>query len=333
MSHPFNRCALALALYCGCISITNAEADDSAAEQVPDQGTASQFVDAEQFVHGFLYDAMLNVWAEDRRAWNQLLHVHACGGEQQAQKLTHSYEKAQPLFSQTMLALADAQEMFGENQQQAILSDVAQLAYRLFSASYAHGYARQVQRAEDLSPGIQEELCGAPDPMRPEGPVNYPSSASWQLSLDGGETSELVAEQGQISLHAENGYSAFKGILQQQYDKFDALVFSHAYQNTTAYDQLFFEVNRYENVQAYHASVNNVAVDAEGLETPHADFAYLVLASGYHWGTLSVLAMLEEEYPRLHKKAKDKATSHIESVTRQLSAQQEDTASNDSIGH
>lgn len=271
------------------------------------------YQEAEEFVHGNLYSGMLQVWSEDRRAWNALLSVHACGGEQQQEKLTTSYESAQPLFSRAMVNLAQTAALFETPSEQDILMDVAQTAYRLFSASYAHGYARQVEMLGEIDSEIRGELCGTNDvPALPEN-VEYPVLPSWKVSV--GDT---APQHEAIQDHAIHGYTAFNRLLKQQYAQFDALVYSHAYQNTDAYEVLFFEVNRFENVQAYQQGVNELAEITEQTQGGAGDFAYLVLSSGYHWGTLSVLAMLEEEYPRLHTKARDKATKHIERITKPL---------------
>ncbi len=281
------------------------------------------FAKAEQFVHGHLYDGMLQVWAVDRRSWNQLLSVHACGGNSQQEKLAGSYAAGESLFRQSMLNLAESQKQFSLQSEQAVLNDVSQLAYRLFSASYAHGYARQVQRLENIDEGIQQELCGAADKVSMPGSVEYSESIEWQLSesnLTGHEG--LIAGKVAVEQHARHGYRSFSTLLQQQYDSFDALVYSHAYQNPDAYDTLFFTVNGYQNVESYQAGVDDLSGievnRSQQQEIPHADFAYLVLASGYHWGTLSVLAMLEEEFPRLHVKAKSSAKAHIQKVTQAI---------------
>lgn len=280
------------------------------------------FANAEAFVHSFLYDGMVQVWNADRRAWNQLLNVHACGGEEQQTKLLASYQTNQPMFSQVMLSLAEGQEDFASEQSKAVLSDVAQLAYRLFSSSYAHGYARQVEFADKLDPDIQEELCGTDDLTNIQANVDYPDVITWQLdSVENIATSELNTSYIAFQQHAKFGYEAFGKLLVSQQENFDALVYSHAYQNTDAYDQLFFEVNKYENVQSYQQSVDVISqTTLSDKESTHADFAYLVLTSGYHWGTMSVLAMLEEEFPRLHLKAKTNATAQIEKVTQNLKA-------------
>ncbi len=275
------------------------------------------FTNAEAFVHGYLYDGMAKVWNTDRRPWNQLLNVHACGGEEQEAKLLASYQANQPLFSDVMVALAEGQEDFASTESKAVLADVAQLAYRLFSASYAHGYAAQIQLTNQLDPGIQAELCGTDKLDNVQLNVEYPDTMNWQIDslVQSVNTDSYVAFQQ----HAKYGYSAFTTLLASQRERFDALVYSHAYQNTDAYDQLFFEVNKYENVKTYQQSVDNIANYAVNDDkSAHADFAYLVLTSGYHWGTMSVLAMLEEEFPRLHLKAKLSATAQIERVTKSL---------------
>lgn len=301
------------------ILVTGAVASDQ------DSLEPSAFAQAEQFVHGHLYDGMLQVWAVDRRSWNQLLSVHACGGELQQEKLAGSYAAGESLFRQSMRNLADSQKQFEDKNAQAVLNDVSQLAYRLFSASYAHGYARQVKRLDTLDQGIQQELCGMPGDVSMPEMVEYPDSIQWQLSeITAKKNNELTAGKLAVALHAKHGYRSFSTLLKQQYDSFDALVYSHAYQNPEAYDALFFNVNGYQNVESYQAGVDDLSGAkvnrSEEQQIPHADFAYLVLASGYHWGTLSVLAMLEEEFPRLHVKAKNNAQAHVQKVTEAISS-------------
>lgn len=301
------------------IVLLNANALASTPQNEDDNG----YIQAEQFVHGHLYDGMLQVWAVDRRSWNQLLNVHACGGEQLKEKLESSYQAGQSLFSQAMLNYADGQPEFADPQKRAVLSDVAQLAYRLFSASYAHGYARHVEQMNELDDGIHQQLCGVERKVTSPSMVEYSKDLTWQLSsTQAAKNTQLTKAKGIVELHAKHGYRSFNTLLQQQYAQFDALVYSHAYQNPQAYDVLFFKVNGYSNVVSYQAGVDSLGgiqiAEQEDVDIPHADFAYLVLASGYHWGTLSVLAMLEEEFPGLHTKAKDKANKHILKVTKKL---------------
>ena len=268
------------------------------------------FADAEQFVHGYLYDAMIAVWSVDRKSWNQVLHVHACGDASQSVRLEQSYQALYPLFAEAMQTLAERESVFTEPAETKALADSAQLAYRLFSASYAHGYARQILRADTISPGLREEICGSD--VLPEGisQISYANDIVWQT------TDHASKELIEVNRHAEGGYQAFMSMLGGQYDKFDALVYSHAYQQTDAYDQLFVEVTRHENVSTYSSVLQPAFASGqdESLPTHHADFAYLLLSSGYHWGTLAVLALLEEEYPRLHEKAKTQAISQIKGV-------------------
>lgn len=299
-------------------AVTAESADELPPEATVRESVASEpqqdmlgFADAEQFVHGYLYDAMIAVWSVDRKSWNQVLHVHACGDVNQTVRLEQSYQALYPLFSEAMQTLAERERVFTQPAEASALVDSAQLAYRLFSASYAHGYARQILRADAISPGIREEICGS-DAL-PEGisQVSYANDIVWQTS------ESASAELTEVNRHAEGGYQAFMAMLSNQYDKFDALVYSHAYQQTDAYDQLFVEVTRHENVSAYSSALHQNEVSEQGdmLPSHHADFAYLVLSSGYHWGTLAVLALLEEEYPRLHEKAKTQAISHINGLT------------------
>lgn len=295
----------------------------SAGAAVQENADPSGFVEAEQFVHGHLYDSMLQVWASDRRAWNKLLNVHACGGEQQQEKLASSYSAAESLFRQSIQNFADSQSQFGEENQKAVLNDVSQLAYRLFSASYAHGYARQVQQLTEFDDAIQQDLCGVSDKVTMPEMVEYSNNIHWRLSTTMAQQDPLF-DTGlkAVEQHAQHGYRSFNKLLKQQYDNFDALVYSHAYQDPEAYDALFFSVNGYANVESYQAGVESLSgIEKKRSEEdaiPHADFAYLILASGYHWGKLSVLAMLEEEFPRLHAKTKSSATKHIQKVTQSI---------------
>lgn len=275
--------------------------------------TENGFFAAEQFVQANLYNGMLTVWGQDRRAWNLLLNVHACGSDQQSEKLSNSYESGQDLFTRAILNIAEQQDAFPTSLNKAVLSDVAQLAYRLFSASYAHGYARQVNYIDGLEPGIKDELCGFQVIQTDSTLISYSKSIDWQLTPFSGLS---VSKFNQLIVaHAEQGYQAFNLLLSERYSAFDALVYSHAYQDTDAYDQLFFEVNGFQNVETFLTLMNGMEtklpfdLDIENdYDSSHAGFAYLTLASGYHWGTLSVLAMLEEEFPRLHLKTKSSAS-------------------------
>ena len=270
---------------------------------------------AEQFVHANLFTGMIQVWSTDRRAWNQLLSVHACGSVNAQETLTVSYEANQPLFISAIQQLADNAAEFSSPEQQDILQNVSQLAYRLFSASYAQGYARQVALADEISPGIHAELCGGEVLDKNAAFTEYPKNLAWQ-TLDAPDS----AASQSLEPHALNGYNAFNRLLSNQYAQFDALVYSHAYQRTDAYESLFFEVNKYENVEAYADQVRklNAAEGHKDSLVGHDDFAFLVLSSGYHWGMMSVLAMLEEEFPEIHELKKQQATNQIEIVTEQI---------------
>lgn len=281
------------------------------------------FAEAEQFVHSHLYDSMIQVWATDRRAWNKLLNVHACGGEQQEEKLATSYSSGESLFRQSMQNIAESQAQFKDSDEQALLNDVSQLAYRLFSASYGHGYARQVKQLTVFDDAIQQDLCGVSEEIVMPELVEYSGDIQWHLSTQlESDDASLGDGLEAVERHAVHGYRSFSSLLKEQYDNFDALVYSHAYQDLEAYESLFFSVNGYQNVESYQAGVDSlsgvVTSSSSDSEIPHADFAYLVLASGYHWGKLSVLAMLEEEFPRLHVKTKDNATKHLEKIKQEF---------------
>lgn len=266
----------------------------------------------EQFVHSNLYTGMIQVWSYDRRPWNQLLNVHACNPQNADELLEASYQTNQPLFSQVMMSLAQNNNELTE-EEQLILRDVSELAYRLFSASYGQGYARQVALADNIEPGIREALCGSQiddkDLLRPD----YSQGINWQ------STAIPIAQQT-LEPHANHGYKAFTTLLANQYAQFDALVYSHAYQKSDAYQSLFFEVNKYENVQAYGERVNQLSQQKplSSIFVGHNDFAYLVLSSGYHWGMMSVLAMLEEEFPEVHDVKKQHADEQIDASVKQL---------------
>ncbi|GAC13087.1 hypothetical protein [Aliiglaciecola lipolytica] len=270
---------------------------------------------AEQFVHANLYTGMIHVRATNLRDWNQLLITYSCTAESEHKQLDKSYQNNHPVFSDAMKILAERENLFMLESEQAVLTDISQLAYRLFSISYAKGYARQIELADQVSPGIRDELCdgniGDVDPNF----LGYRNTVVWHSF----ETPLLQNNNGLVA-HAENGDRAFQILLEQQYLQFDALVYSHAYQRTDAYQTLFFEVNKFENVQQYGDQVSQMSSLLAGTEqhNKHNDFAYLVLSSGYHWGMMSILALLEEEYPRVHELKKQQATQLIESTLTEL---------------
>ena len=267
---------------------------------------------AEQFVHGNLFTGMIHVWEQDRRPWNALLAAYSCGVERHSSAVVASYEANQPVFAEAMTILASQQNLFTSRDEQAALHDVSKLAYRLFSASYGKGYARQVSLADSLSPGIHEELCGGRIIRQGSQKIDYSTDIQWSSF-----NTSLLEQNNGLQAHAQNGDKAFQTLLNQQYAQFDALVYSHAYQQPDAYETLFFEVNKYENVEQYGKQVSFMA-STQDADNKHNDFAYLVLTSGYHWGMMSVLAMLEEEYPRLHDSKKQKATAEVEAITTSL---------------
>ncbi|GAA0853055.1 hypothetical protein [Aliiglaciecola litoralis] len=274
--------------------------------------------EAQQFVHANLFTGMIHVWSVDRQPWNALLGVYLCGSTHDTSAIISSYEANQPIFSEAMKFLASNEGRFGEANQQAVLDDVAKVAYRLFSASYGQGYARQVKLADILSPGIHDELCGGRIIESDNQGVTYPSDMKWSSFND-----VVLARNNGLKAHAQNGYQAFQVLLQQQYAQFDALVYSHAYQQSEAYEALFFEVNKIENVEQYGSQVETMATmtanpGPTGSNSKQNEFAYLVLSTGYHWGMMSVLAMLEEEYPRLHDSKRQQAASHIAAVIEKL---------------
>lgn len=276
--------------------------------------------DAQQFVHANLFTGMIHVWSEDRQPWNALLGAYLCGSSDETSSIVTSYEANQPIFSDAMQVLANHQARFSSDDQQAVLDDVSKLAYRLFSASYAKGYARQVTLADSLSPGIHEELCGGRIIDSPDDAIRYSSDVKWSSF-----SNPVLSDSNGLQAHAQNGYQAFQVLLKQQQSQFDALVYSHAYQQSDAYETLFFEVNKFENVEQYGqqlkvlSSLSNAAKKAvSNVDTKHNDFAYLVLSSGYHWGMMSVLAMLEEEYPRLHDSKRQQATEEVKAVTAKI---------------
>ncbi|WJG10738.1 hypothetical protein [Aliiglaciecola sp. LCG003] len=271
---------------------------------------------AEQFVHSNLYTGMIHVWSVDRRAWNLLLSAYSCGVDNNLEQLTQSYQTNQPVFADAMAILASHQATFSSDAEKAALYDVSQLAYRLFSASYAKGYARQVKLADELSPGLREELCGGQLYQDSSEFLDYPQDLAWRSFQE-----DFLATNNQLALHAQNGYKAFNILLQKQYEQFDALVYSHAYQQTDDYETLFFEVNKYENVQSYGQQVTKLSSMRNHViaEAQQNDFAYLVLSSGYHWGMMSVLAMIEEEYPLLHDEKKRQGRAEIGNVRSKIS--------------
>ncbi|GAA6184656.1 hypothetical protein [Aliiglaciecola sp. NS0011-25] len=266
------------------------------------------FNDAEQFVHANLFTAMVHVRATNLADWNALLIAYSCSADIDHSTLDNSYNRNQPIFTEAMKTLAEQENLFTAEQQQDVLADVSQLAYRLFSISYAKGYARQIELADDLSPGIREELCDGKVGGLNSPYLGYRNSVAWRSF-----NTPLLKSLNGLQAHARNGDKAFQILLNQQYVQFDALVYSHAYQQTDAYQSLFFEVNKFENVELYGNEVSKLSPQISDIkaQNKHNDFAYLVLSSGYHWGMMSVLAMLEEEYPRVHDLKKAQATQMV----------------------
>ncbi|MDO6693809.1 hypothetical protein Q4574_10960 [Aliiglaciecola sp. 3_MG-2023] len=253
--------------------------------------------EAEHFVHANIFTGMVHVRATNLQEWNQLLIAYSCSADLDHTTLDNSYNQNYPIFVDAMKTLAEQEDLFTSTQAKNVLADVSQLAYRLFSVSYATGYARQIQLADTLSPGIREELCDGRVGTVNSYSLGYRNSVAWR-SFD----TALLANNNGLQAHAKNGDKAFQTLLNQQYEQFDALVYSHAYQQTDAYQSLFFEVNKFENVELYGKEVTRLSltyIDIEA-QNKHNDFAYLMLSSGYHWGMMSVLALLEEEYPRVH---------------------------------
>ncbi|TRY29908.1 hypothetical protein [Aliiglaciecola sp. M165] len=271
---------------------------------------------AQKFVHANLFAGMIQVWNTDRAAWNAYLNAQLCGAVDKAELIAQTSKKNLPIFVSNMTQVASHQALFLEPNEQAALEDVAQLAYQLFSTSYAKGYARQVSLADEMSPGMQEEMCqGRVLTDEQQNEVN--TGLRWTSF-----TTPVLAKNNGLNPHAQNGEKAFQQLLQQQYAQFDALVYSHAYQQSEAYQVLFFEVNKYENVQSYGEHVSRLSGTALGAQNSqfHDDFAYLILSSGFHWGMLSVLAVLEEEYPRLHDRKKQQAAIQIKTITQEIEA-------------
>ncbi|MCV2883781.1 hypothetical protein OE749_03570 [Aestuariibacter sp. AA17] len=289
-----------------------------------DPSVGAIYLDAEQFVHANLYDAMAAVWAVDRKSWNQVLYAHACVNNAQSIPLQQAYQALYPLFSEAMQTLSERANQFDSDLEQAILADVAQLGFRLFSSSYAHGYARQVVYTNSMSDGVQEEMCGAPVAGEHIGSVDYEHSVQWSTARflnDSPSSSLLEASMNGLLHHANYGYQSFKRFLALEYSAFDALVYSHAYQNMPAYNTLFVHVTEHENVKRYTQELNKQLPSEVPSVSDYSDFAFLTLSSGYHWGTMSVLALVEEEYPSLHVKIKRQALDDVRTTTERLAKQ------------
>lgn len=270
--------------------------------------TTEDYAWAEQLVHTYLYDGMLQVWQQDRRPWNRLLSAHACQSDNTDQILSDSYSANTVLFARSMMDFGEFENdgPLSETRQQAV-HDLSRLAFRLFSSAYAHGYARQVRYADGVSQGLHQTLCGDKAPAELLSTVQYPDVDEW---------SDQTREQAlHITLHAEKGVDTFMGSVARHYDTMDALVYSHAYQVMDSYQSLFFTVNSEHNIADYASTLaESLAPEAVG-EQAYSEFAYLTLTSGYHWGTLSVLAMLESEFPEIHEKVNMMAQRHIRNVT------------------
>ncbi len=279
-------------------------------EQLTEQNTLINAL--ESFVHSNLYTGMIQVWAHDRLSWNKLLSAYACGLPDVELVLSESYQNTQPVFSEAILQLALNNTELSEEEQQ-ILHDVSALAYRLFSASYAQGYARQVKLADELQPGIADALCGGKANKSTDALIDYAQKINWQ-------SPSHAATRLSLQPHADHGYQAFNQLLLNQYAQFDALVYSHAYQSSETYQALFFEVNKYENVEAYAERVRQLSEEKPfpDILVGHGDFAYLVLSSGFHWGMMSLLAMLEEEFPEIHDEKKRQAKEQIKATMDEL---------------
>lgn len=304
-------------LLSGCASqkVTYTEAQQKQIEQ--HQAIVTQ---AQQFVHANLFAGMIEVWNTDRRTWNSYLNANLCGAIDKPQLVAKTTEINQPTFITKMVQAASHQGLFLAPNEQAVLEDVSGLSYQLFSASYAKGYARQVGLADELSPGMLEEMCQGRVLTGEDQKDVIPTGLNWSSF-----STPLLAVNNGLMPHAQNGSQAFQQLLQQQYAQFDALVYSHAYQQSEAYQVLFFEVNKYENVQFYGSLVDSLSdqINLNTMSQEHDDFAYLILSSGYHWGMLSVLMVLEQEYPRLHDRKKKQAALEIESITQEIEANNE----------
>lgn len=296
----------------GCQSATTTE--NSKAIQVDDELVAV-VNHAEYFVHSNLFVGIKQVQDQNRAAWNQMLSVYACGSLQASADLSRSFVATSPVFVEKIRQLAQQENVFSTPQDQLVLNDVAQLAYRLFTASYATGYARQIRLAEELVAGIQDDFCGGQIYPNTTSYPDMPGDSVWS-SFNG----QNWTAKSMLEAHVKNGVRAFDKLVQQQYLQFDALVYSHAYQATESYQALFFEVNRYENVEGYGRYVVEFSsgLDAGDPDLGFVDFAYLVLTSGYHWGMMSILAIVEEDFPQIHDLKKQQASEQIQKATDQL---------------
>lgn len=251
----------------------------------------------EQFVQSSLFAGMIEVRRANRLAWNSLLSIYACGSESAGQQVPILLTKMQTDFQASMQATAAQINVFVLENEQAILDDVSQTAFRLFSATYAKGYARQIALADEIQDGTKGDFCGGEINSIPNDLSAFSKKVSWQTRAE-------VLNLTKLSLapHLNHGLTVFDQTIKQQGRVFEALVYSHAYQRTEQYQLLFFEVNKFDNVKRYAASVHDSAQSADiykNLEG-HNDFAYMVLSSGYHWGMMSVLAILEQDFGDLH---------------------------------
>jgi hypothetical protein len=258
--------------------------------------------DAKVFVRDNLFSAMIHVWSVDRQSWNDMLGAFSCGTEDLSAIISKTYQANHPLFSQQILQLASVIEELSAARQQEALELWSRLAFGLFSVSYAQGYTHQIRLADKISPGIHADLCGGrtiDSQTPPLAILNDPQVTSTHR--------DLLGQNNGLQLHKQFGYQAFETMIPQIQGQLDALVYSHAYQQPEAYQALFFEVNKFENTELYGQRVEAIGSENEqdlkltqSRVNQHNEFAYLLLTSGYHWGMMSVLVMLEEEYPRLH---------------------------------
>lgn len=257
--------------------------------------------DIEQFVQTTMFESIIQVRQAKRLAWNKLLSIYTCGSKSTDQQVPVLLASMQIDFQASIRATAAQLQVFVMENEKAILNDISQTAFRLFSATYAKGYARQIRLADEIQSGIRNDFCG--------GQVNPipPDLSAFSKTLIWKAEGKFNASTNQsLTAYLNQGIGVFEKKIQQQSSLFEALVYSHAYQRNEEYQMLFFEVNKFENVENYASKVNTSA--------QHSEFAYLVLSSGYHWGMMSVLAILEQDFTELHDAKRQVSEALVDAI-------------------
>ncbi len=294
-------------LFFGCVNQTKL----SSAEKVQLELHNQLILEIEEFVEASLFNSMISVQKDNRLEWNKLLSIYSCGSESGKQNVAKIIADIQPKFRSRIQATASQYEVFVLPHEKAILADVSDIAFRLFSAAYAAGYARQIELAETVEQGTKSDLCGGIVKSNTTNLNAFAANMNWQS-----DTAGISLTKRLLAPHIDLGIKVFNQVLLERGSTFEALVYSHAYQRIEEYQQLFFEVNKLENVNSYALAVqgNSFFMDDIADAAKHNEFAYLLLTSGYHWGMMSVLVILEQDFQKLHKLKKRDSEKLIEQV-------------------